>query len=1421
MEPDSPAVARILARDGSTVSGSGFLVAPGLVLTCAHVVEDALGGQSGTVSSAKGQALDLEFPLRRPVKRYSATVLFFEYDGSRWDDDVAVLRIHGPAPDGLVPLRLAQAADVWRHRYRAFGFLDGRPDGVWTSGHFLGPQGTGLVQLIDDADVEFHIDQGFSGTPLWDEELGAVAGMVIAKERAASHEPGARTAYAMLTGSLMGVWPELRRHARPPCPFRGLRAFREQDREWFFGRESTAAQLVAHLGEHRIVPLSGQSGAGKSSLLFAGVAPLMRARGDTSIAVVSADPDVAPHRMLARALTPLLISESSEVDQLAAVTAIEAALDRGQLTEAIERCLDGQDTQQLLFVVDGFEALLARSDEPAAALMSVLIPLTKESPGGRPPSVRVLIALRADFLARAMSAEALAASMSGNELFWLNDLDPAQLRRAIEKPVLKIGTIRFESGLVDRILADVGSRRGALPLVEFVLTLLWEREQAGVMTHAVYEQLGTAAGALAQYAEEKWHERLDADERTAAARLFSQLVRPGAEGMPDTHRAATRAELGPESWNLASKLLETRLIVTSVNASGTQSVELAHDALILRWQRLAEWVEADRTFRLWQEELRAQRVAWEASGRAKHDLLTRRRVREAASWLESRSADLADAEIEYIRLSRRRTRGRMRRWTASLAAIVLAFTAVGVYAERAGNAVAAQLAQQQSHELVIAAQKQQLPADTAASLSVAAYRKSPTSEARTQLFHAYIDNMASWRILDPSGTASVEEVAVSADGQELVTLTDDNELKAFRLTATGDTVPLLSVDDVSTFALSPARSRPALAIGKLDGSVAIVDLPSGRPIRTITPPASTGSTAPGVEILHFDRAAQWLAVVMPSDDRVSVWNMSTGAHTTDALPSPEEQRYLADVGFSFDTSSIVGIPNNGEAAAWDVRTGRLLRQLNDIGTLTMAVPDLSAQTVPLETLDTDGSIVEATCDGSYTAHFVSPQGDAPAPRPHSVIRCGPQTGILLTGAGRIVTADTTTQAVFPASPAVFHVWDVKTGELLWTVPAPDDAPFFKGIGEDGPHYTASADAGLLAYASGHSVRLIRIEANAALLPRDAQPFMYTPDGRYLLTASSQGWDEWDTRLSRHVASLASAAADGLPDLTDAAFSPDGSTLAIPIDGSNTVALYAVPDLRFSRTITLPEPALGTGPYTSSVGFDSDRLLMVSFAGRIGQFDTTTGAEIGTPLVFVPDPTRVGNAGSFVFAARPGSDEFAIVSPDGSAMELWDAKERRRTAAWTAGLNGAIATLVFSRDGSALVAADSHGDLVAISIPDGRLLGRYTSQTTGAAVTPAADGNEFLLTSPNGALVWNPLAGARALSTAAPDNWQVGLASPDAVGIVYTFNIPGYGALPGAAVLASDNPGTWISTLCSVVRRPLSGAEQDALPSDVSAVQGCP
>ena len=149
--------------------------------------------------------------------------------------------------------------------------------------------------------------------------------------------------------------------------------------------------------------------------------------------------------------------------------------------------------------------------------------------------------------------------------------------------------------MVDRILTDVGNQPGNLPLLEFTLTLLWEEAVDGVLTHAAYERIGRVEGALTGYAEQVFAE-LNASEQIAVKKIFMQSVQPGL-GTEDTRRVANRVEIGAENWPLVQSLADKRLVVTDRGPDGSETVEIIHEALIVQWQRLKGWIEADRAFR--------------------------------------------------------------------------------------------------------------------------------------------------------------------------------------------------------------------------------------------------------------------------------------------------------------------------------------------------------------------------------------------------------------------------------------------------------------------------------------------------------------------------------------------------------------------------------------------------------------------------------------------------------------------------------------------------------------------------------------------------------------------------------------------------------------------------------------------------------
>ena len=158
----------------------------------------------------------------------------------------------------------------------------------------------------------------------------------------------------------------------------------------------------------------------------------------------------------------------------------------------------------------------------------------------------------------------MAAALEGS-VTTIGQMGRDQLRAVIEGPLPK--DVTYEAGLVERILGDVGEKPGSLPLLEFALTLLWERHDQGTLTHSAYEQLGGVSGALASYAERVYLDQLLPDDQEEARRLLIQLIRPSEVGQP-VRRIVRRPELGEPRWQLAQRLAATRLLVTDRDPTG-------------------------------------------------------------------------------------------------------------------------------------------------------------------------------------------------------------------------------------------------------------------------------------------------------------------------------------------------------------------------------------------------------------------------------------------------------------------------------------------------------------------------------------------------------------------------------------------------------------------------------------------------------------------------------------------------------------------------------------------------------------------------------------------------------------------------------------------------------------------------------------
>jgi WD40 repeat protein/class 3 adenylate cyclase len=461
--------------------------------------------------------------------------------------------------------------------------------------------------------------------------------------------------------------------ARPPrevgtSPYQGLAAFREQDAHFFFGREDFTAQLVEALHQHGLVAVVvGSSGSGKSSTVFAGLLPQLRKDGHWLI--ISFRPGGHPLNALASALLPYLEPDLDETDRLRASQKLADGLIAGEVTlfHTITRVLQKRtESSRLLLVIDQFEELYTLCPDPQLrdTFLDELLTTVEAGANQRPNPSVMLLTLRADFMGQALTHRPFADALQAGSLM-LGPMKRVELQAAVEKPAELQGAA-FEPGLVERLLDDVGEQPGNLPLLEFALTLLWERMDQGWLTHEAYDEIGQVEGALARYADEVY-QGLTAPDQAATRKAFVQLVQPG-QGTEDTRRVAHRADLAGVDWGLVQHLADKRLVVTGLDQAGVETLEVVHEALIRGWGQLRVWMAADRAFRNWQEGLRVALKGWQNSGGDEGALLRGAPLAQAREWLNERGDEIGQAEKTYIQASielqekRWRARARRRRW---------------------------------------------------------------------------------------------------------------------------------------------------------------------------------------------------------------------------------------------------------------------------------------------------------------------------------------------------------------------------------------------------------------------------------------------------------------------------------------------------------------------------------------------------------------------------------------------------------------------------------------------------------------------------------------------------------------------------------------------------------------------------------------
>jgi hypothetical protein len=271
------------------------------------------------------------------------------------------------------------------------------------------------------------------------------------------------------------------------------------------------------------VAVVGPSGSGKSSVVFAGLIPKLRKEGNWLIEIFR--PGKEPFLPLASALVRQLEPEAGETQQLREAVGLAGDMQQGRITlqQVVSRILERNSGKRLLLVADQFEELytLCQVKEEQERFADELLRAIAQE------NITLVFTLRADFYGYVLSYRPLRDALQEYTPQLLSSMKREELQAAIELPAQKL-EVQLEPQLTQRILDDVGEEPGNLPLLEFALTRLWEKQINRELTHQAYEEIGGVKKAIANHAEQVY-QQLSEIEKKQAQRIFVQLVRPGKE----------------------------------------------------------------------------------------------------------------------------------------------------------------------------------------------------------------------------------------------------------------------------------------------------------------------------------------------------------------------------------------------------------------------------------------------------------------------------------------------------------------------------------------------------------------------------------------------------------------------------------------------------------------------------------------------------------------------------------------------------------------------------------------------------------------------------------------------------------------------------------------------------------------------------
>ena len=468
---------------------------------------------------------------------------------------------------------------------------------------------------------------------------------------------------------------------RYTSPYRGLAAMEEKDSDYFFGRERETMDVLSApaVAMDRLPVLLGNSGVGKSSLAQAGILAALKRqawpegvdgapewpyafRESRRWCFLTLKPGTEPLKALVESFFNTWQLDATDPERVKQQNGWIELLRDGKamlrdLLEATERRykeLDRTEPPAFFLYVDQGEELYVRAEERQRRRFSEVIAQCVAD-----PRLYMLMSMRADFLGELQKDESL---FKVHRKIDVPPLRETELRMVVRRPA-ELLSARFETdGLADvitrRAAEDSVKDVGALPLLSYTLDDMWtQMAKRGDGVLRLPAQSFELGGVLVDRADAFLASHPKSQDELR--RIFTLKLATVRDGEEPTRRRAARSEFTNEEWRLVSELADhpNRLLVTATTEGGETYAEVAHEAVFRRWDKLRNWIAAEREFLAWRTGLEAARRTWQTtrdSLRNEDALLMGAALTQAQSWFAKRRDDLPVIDRNFIDQSSRR-----------------------------------------------------------------------------------------------------------------------------------------------------------------------------------------------------------------------------------------------------------------------------------------------------------------------------------------------------------------------------------------------------------------------------------------------------------------------------------------------------------------------------------------------------------------------------------------------------------------------------------------------------------------------------------------------------------------------------------------------------------------------------------------------